>query len=266
MPKNDAPQSASRAEKALQKMLPALRKECDKIREDLAASGSDDAKIRHRLGALVNDIQDKPDKYGQRGVQQLAAALGYDKTLLYRHAKVAACWSLKELSDLLQRQSVTGLPISFSHLQLIAPLTSPKKREKYLDAVFNEGLSVRELKRRLGHGAKAETDEPSSTPDAVRALRRLRVASETWLERVKLLEAEVVSALEGGPPPPELLPTYQQALARQQEFAERLSKLIARLSTWLGPRANGATTPPRRGNGAGSQARAEPAEDAQPAA
>jgi hypothetical protein len=266
MPKNDAPEPMSRAERALQKMVPVLRKECDKIREDLAASGSDDAKIRHRLGALVNDIQDKPDRYGQRGVEQLAAALGYDKTLLYRHAKVAACWSVKELSDLLRRQSVTGLPITFSHLQLLATVTSPKKREKYLDAVLTEGLSVRDLKRRLEPVAKAETEESSSTPDAARALRGLRVASETWLERVKLLEAEVLPALEGGPPTPELLPKYQQTLAQQQEFAERLSKLIARLSTWLGPEANGVAAPPRRGNGVGAQARAEAAEDAQPSA
>ncbi|WP_434043943.1 MULTISPECIES: hypothetical protein [Sorangium] len=265
MRKDDLEPKPSRAERALQKMTTALRKECDKIREALASAGTDDAKARYRLGALVNTIQEDAEKYGKRGVEQLAVVLGYDKTLLYRHARVAACWSLKELSELLQRESVTGIPLSFSHLQLLATVTSSKKREKYVDVVLNQGLSVRKLKRLLTPRVKPEAEASSSTPDAARALRGLRVASENWLQRVKLLEAEILPALQSGPPPPEMLPEYQKTLAQQQELAEQLNKLMDVFRSWVEPEASDAAPPSRRRKGGGLQTRAEAAENAQPA-
>ncbi|WP_437656776.1 hypothetical protein [Sorangium sp. So ce1182] len=264
MRKDNREPKPSRAERALQDMTAALRRECEKLRADLASAGTDDAKARYRLGALVNTIQEDADKYGKRGVEQLARALGFDKTLLYRHAKVASCWSLKELSELLQSESVTGLPISFSHLQLLATVTNSKKREKYVEVVLNQGLSVRKLKRLLAPRAKPEA-EASSTPGAARALRRLRVASENWLQRVKLLEAEVLPALQSGPPPPEMLPEYQKTLAQQQELAEQLNKLMAVFRSWIEPEASDAAPPSRRRKGGSLQARAEAAENAQPA-
>ncbi|WP_438040210.1 hypothetical protein [Sorangium sp. So ce128] len=258
MRKEDLEPKPSRAERTLQKMTTALRKECDKICEALAVAGTDDAKVRHRLGALVNAIQDDADKYGQRGVEQLAVALGYDKTLLYRHAKVAACWSPKELSELLRRESVTGLPISFSHLQLIATVTSPKKREGYIETVLAEGLSVRDLKRRLAPAAARASRNQSLQPDAEHALRGLQATLETWTDRVDLLVTEVLPALGSAPPSPELRAKYEQALAQQQAFIERVSKLGAQIGAWLASGADDAQTEAQ--NDAGTDKHATAAE------
>ncbi|WP_438033677.1 hypothetical protein [Sorangium sp. So ce204] len=258
MRKDDPEPMPSRAERALQKMTSALRKECDNIRRELASTGAEDAKVRHRLGALVNAIQKEPNKYGQRGVEQLARALGFDKTLLYRHAKVAECWSSRELSELLRRKSVTGLPISFSHLQLLATVTSAKKRNDYIEAVLTEGLSVRDLKRRLAPAASKASRKQPSPPDAEHALRGLQTTLETWTDRVELLEAEVLPALDSAPPSPELRSKYEQALAQHQAFIERVSKLRTQIGAWLASGADDAQAEAQ--NDAGADAHATAAE------
>ncbi|MGK4008386.1 hypothetical protein WMF31_37590 [Sorangium sp. So ce1036] len=240
MRKDDREPKASRAERALQKMTSALRKECDSIRKELASTGTDDAKVRHRLGILVNAIRKEPNKYGQGGVEQLARALGFDKTLLYRHAKVAECWSSRELSELLRRKSVTGLPISFSHLQLLVTVTDPTKREEYIETVLAEGLSVRDLGRRLNPAAVKASRKKSSQPDAEHALRGLQTTLEIWTDRVDLLEAEVLPTLGSAPPSLELRSKYEQALAQQQAFVERVNKLGAQIGAWLASGAEGA--------------------------
>lgn len=256
MRKDDLEPKPNRTERALQKMTTALRKECDKICEALAIAGTEDAKVRHRLGALVNAIQDDADKYGKRGVEQLAVALGYDKTLLYRHAKVAACWSSKELSELLRRESATGLPISFSHLQLLATVTSARKRNDYIEAVLAEGLSVRDLKRRLAPAAEKASRKQSSQPDAEHALRGLQTTLETWTDRVELLEAEMLPALDSAPPSSELRSKYEQTLAQQQAFIERVTKLRAQIGAWLASGADDAQAEAQNDAGADEHATA----------
>jgi hypothetical protein len=228
--------SLSRAERAFQRMTLELQARCDRVREALATVGSDDVKARYKLGALVNEIQQDPDKYGKRGVSQLARALGYDKTLLYRHAKVAECWGLKDLSDLQRRKGATGLSVSFSQLQLIATSASSasaKKREKYIELVLAEGLSVRELKRRLKATTTPAIPQPSASPDATNALRGLRATIHSWTEGVALLEAEILPALGSGPPSLPLREKYRRALAEQEELLVRFGKLRERLTTWL---------------------------------
>lgn len=60
MRKDDVEPKPSRVVRTLQKMTAALRRDCEKIPEALASSGTDDAKVRHRLGGLVTAVQDDP--------------------------------------------------------------------------------------------------------------------------------------------------------------------------------------------------------------
>ncbi|WP_437310795.1 hypothetical protein [Sorangium sp. So ce388] len=41
----------------------------------------------------MNEIQHDPDKYGQRDVKQLVAAIGYDAKALYKYGRVTSCSS-----------------------------------------------------------------------------------------------------------------------------------------------------------------------------
>ena len=65
------------------------------------------------------------------------------------YATVAARWSAPELRQLLAaRRNVRGEPISISHLVLLARLSNPA-RDQWTERVFDEGLTVRQLRELL---------------------------------------------------------------------------------------------------------------------
>jgi hypothetical protein len=121
-------QSVSRAERALARMTDDLRRRWEELRRHLAEVGRKDIQVRHRLGELVNEIQHDPDKYGQRGVKRLAAAIGYDAKTCTSTARSPAAGRRSRSRSSRCRRGVTGLPVSFSHLLLIATVTTKRRR------------------------------------------------------------------------------------------------------------------------------------------
>ena len=78
-------------------MTPALRSRCERICEALAEVGPKDARLRYRIGVLVNRVQASPSKYGRAAVEQLGQYLGYGSKTLYHYAVVASGWTRDEL-------------------------------------------------------------------------------------------------------------------------------------------------------------------------
>lgn len=225
----DETTSMTRAERAL-KMTDELHRRCEEIRKRLADVGRKDMQARHQLGVLVNEIQNDPDKYGRRGVKQLAAAIGYDEKTLYKYGQVASCWSAEQIEELSQQKGTTGLPISFSHLLLIATVEKKRRRDALVQAVLNKGLSVRDLKRQLeGQPSPDEAAGEGPVKSAATALRGLRATSENWLEKARRWEAEFLPALEQEPLTEDARRGLSETLAQQQELVERLRQVMERL-------------------------------------
>jgi CheY-like chemotaxis protein len=82
-------------------------------------------------------------------IEACARAVGLSRQTLQPYATVAARWSAPELRQLLAaRRNVRGEPISISHLVLLARLSNPA-RDQWTERVFDEGLTVRQLRELL---------------------------------------------------------------------------------------------------------------------
>ncbi|MGH7294796.1 MAG: hypothetical protein ACRELB_07685, partial [Polyangiaceae bacterium] len=103
---------ADREATALQPLLDRLRALLD---------GPTAPHTRHAIGSLVHAVKSAPDAYGTGAVARLAVATGEDLPTLYRHAAVAARWSLGEVEAL-----TGGEPrLSWSHLVQLASVECP---------------------------------------------------------------------------------------------------------------------------------------------
>lgn len=88
-----------------------------------------------------------------RNTALCARALGISRQTLSPYALVGSQWTASELEALLaNRRNVHGDPISISHLVLLARVPATD-RDRWLERTFENGLTVRELRRQLkGHG------------------------------------------------------------------------------------------------------------------
>jgi hypothetical protein len=173
-------------------MTPALRSQCERICEALAEVGPKDARVRYRIGVLVNGAQARPAKYGTGAVEQLGRYLGYGSKTLYHYAAVASGWTRDELTAVLARRGTTNLPLRWSHIALLAPI-EPSRREELIQAVLEKNLSPAGLKRLLRDEPK-RPPRPRKLPDAVLVERGLRSVSG-MLRTLKRLEADCLPVL-----------------------------------------------------------------------
>jgi hypothetical protein len=206
---------------------------CKELRDELARVGRADAKARYNIGVAVNDLKD----HRKRGVSLLADELGFDRKTLYKFGAVAEAWPWSVVKGILEREDAKGLPISFSHLVVVASVEDTGKRDELIDAILEERLSVRQLEARIAHppkgaapddgAARAKSSEPSW-------FRTVRATFEPLHERVDGLEAEL-DALEGKAV--ELFPDdarrLADMLARQAEAVSRLQRVNKRLEAFL---------------------------------
>jgi hypothetical protein len=221
-----------RAEKAFEAMCTPLQSKCGAIRELLAESGRNDAKAQFKLGALVNDAKADVEKYGHRGVAQLAAALGYNVATLYRVAKVNERWSWSELSAILNKRSPTGLPLGFTHLVVIAAVPAKRDRDVLIEVTLAEGLSVRALRRQVERASNSGEEQPGERVTHHPATVRYLIArSEAALEEMKRWDA-VLDALEKQAITPKLAAATEVALGHQKELVGQMNRVMARLDAW----------------------------------
>jgi hypothetical protein len=108
-----------------------------------AIARSDDPLQRYDAGAIIAAVKQDRERYGDNGVPLLAAAVGESVVNLYRFAKVAECWSRREVRQLLA-QGVT-----WSHLVALVWRVDPNDRAGWLKRIKRERLSVRDLEIRL---------------------------------------------------------------------------------------------------------------------
>jgi hypothetical protein len=139
-------------------MTPALREEVARLRNRIAKATVADAMVRHDIGTVVKKVRGNRAKYGARALAQLERAFDFDENTLRRFEAVAELWTASGLAKLLARKNSKGLPVSWSHLELLAEVASDGKRDKLIEKTLAESLTVRQL-RLLVHPPQAATNE-----------------------------------------------------------------------------------------------------------
>ena len=194
-------------------MKPALRAKCDAIRILLKAANHDEIRTRYAIGQLVIQLQQCPEKYGERAVEQAAKQIGLDRSTLYCHGKVASAWTPMQLEALL----TTKNPLSWSHLVELARVPDDTKRQALAtDASSRDtSTSTREL-RKL---ARAARGVPIGTPAAM-ALASLLTITE------KLKGHAAWDGMISTTPSRDLLILLDRVEASQQELKELCARNV----------------------------------------
>jgi hypothetical protein len=206
---------------------PGLRPVYESIRKLLAGAARDEARSRHQIGVLIGSVKKAPDKYGARAVDQLASALGSNVHTLYRCSAVSECWSPVQLDVLLRRTTPHGQPLSWSHLVLLAGVTTATRRTELLDKAIEDALTVRDLLVLVDTEGKHEGRRGGA---GLVVLHRVVRASERWSHAAATMHEELLAELEGtssdAGEPAELL---ERAIAAQEQLQGIVTKQLLRL-------------------------------------
>jgi DNA-binding response OmpR family regulator len=125
-----------------------LRVLADDVLDVFAQERSIEAEQAYRL-ALLAQAAFASEERDWSVIEACARAVGLSRQTLQPYATVASRWTAPELLHLLaERRNARGEPISISHLVLLARLSNPA-RSQWLERVFDEGLTVRQLRELL---------------------------------------------------------------------------------------------------------------------
>jgi CheY-like chemotaxis protein len=105
--------------------------------------------VLYALGRAVACVKGEPERFGSQGVKERAARTGSSVPLLYRHAGVAERWTEEEVAALMIVPPDDEGPVTWSHLELIAPEDDANVRDDLLAQVRRDGLSVAALRRAM---------------------------------------------------------------------------------------------------------------------
>jgi hypothetical protein len=170
---------------ASNEMNAQLRKKYEVIRELVVTSDVGTIKARCAIGHHVVQVMEDENKYGKKGVKQLALALHRDTDTLYDCVKVAKLLATEPFKELSREGSINGLPLSFSHWLVLAK-ADERIREQLTRQALNEGLSVRELK------AEAEPGITAPKPSGVARLSTALTSTKSKLdESIEAVVAEL---------------------------------------------------------------------------
>jgi len=166
-------------------MNAALQRKLVAVRALMAKATGDEVRTRYEIAIIIQSIQNAPDKYGSRGVNKLALALGCDRATLYRYGQVRRVFGEKAMRAILAAQKRTRGAVSWSHLVVLSAVSNDAERRRLLEAAMN-GVSTRALTQQA-HGESA--DAPTNNA----SLRRFIAMSESFESRA-MLELDLSNA------------------------------------------------------------------------
>jgi hypothetical protein len=133
---------------------------CQEAREALANAAQNDALARYKVGAIACKVKDDA-KYGANALEQLEAELGLDDKTLYRYAKVAEAWTEAEFKETSKLLNARGLPLTWSHYELIAKIADDEARDALTKRVLEACHTSRALRVEM-MASKVESQEAKS--------------------------------------------------------------------------------------------------------
>ncbi len=221
-----------RARQAVAAMNTHLRSALEEIREALAAVAGDEIRQRYKIGSLLCRVIEDTERFGDRGVPALAAALGVGKMTLYRHAKVAQRWTPSEIARFEDLRDCLDRPLTWSHLIVLSE--RPASRESWIRKAQAGAWSVRRLEKEMGVGnADAARGELSAEGNTRSAILRSLDHAEQWSTNLGGSMALLVERLEDTRSwTPELdglrtrlTETFRGVVRRAEDLLARLERL-----------------------------------------
>jgi hypothetical protein len=112
----------------------------------LASAIVDDVRARYDFGHALHTVRYAPPAaYGPNAMRELASAVQIDASALRRNARVSETIAPDELHTLTGLRNGAGLPLTWSHLEVLSTVRSAGRRESLAVAAAAERLSVRAL-------------------------------------------------------------------------------------------------------------------------
>jgi hypothetical protein len=120
---------------------------------------------RYQLGKRVQAIHDAETKggserYGKGTITKLAAAFGWDETVLYGALLVARSYTEAEIEQLARQRRADDQSLSYSHVRKLAEVEDRKKKKALLDKTLANCWTVAELDEAIN---KAQGNKGAST-------------------------------------------------------------------------------------------------------
>jgi hypothetical protein len=103
-----------------------------------------DVPARYKLALIASQLKDE-EEFGKDALDRMDEELGLGTSTLYRYAKVPEAWAAEAFKPASERLNSKGLPLTWSHWELLATVTDKDKREALLDTALTESLNVRDL-------------------------------------------------------------------------------------------------------------------------
>lgn len=117
------------------------------IVQRLAAAAVDDVHARYDLGKVLLTLRHESSQ--RSALRVLAQRLGFDPSALRRYARVSSTILPDEFAWLTGLRMRRGMPLSWSHIELLARERDRTRRTELATAVVEGDLSVRALNLRL---------------------------------------------------------------------------------------------------------------------
>lgn len=145
-------------------MAAATRELYVKIQKLYVTATDNELMKRFEIGEIVKVLTADEGKYGQNVLLPVSGALGVGVDYLYRSQMLAKTWTWEEIETLRSRVNRFGRRIEFTHLCLIANLPASKTREQLIEEFFRDGLTTRELEKRMKELIGKSKPGPSTRP------------------------------------------------------------------------------------------------------
>lgn len=138
----------------------------DKAKKIYARTNTIEIQNRYEIGALVAQVY-ATTEWGSRGVRKMADKMGTSPTTLHRMARVTKTWSLSAVEKI---RSTAKVPITWTHLEVIAYERDPKVRVRMLHFAMTRKVTTTVLKR-IVYPNTSLAEHPEGFLRALRAMK-----------------------------------------------------------------------------------------------
>lgn len=216
------------------------------VKQKLASAERGDLLARHAVAVVILEVKDAA-KYGENALERMQEEIGLDRATLYRYASVAEAWTKTDFAKLCDRTNSKQMPLTWSHLELLATVRDGRSRKALLERALKEALTVRGLSAAMkGKGGGKERPEDGEEADSLEELVREMEKTEhdvaAWDRTLSTVFADATRELTS-----EEYATARNMLARMESLSTKLYAVSELLNRRLRSRtpekdASGPTT------------------------
>jgi hypothetical protein len=118
-----------------------------------------DTQARYELGRLLLHVRYRSVTESlSEALQSASEALQVTPNVLRRYARVSGVIGPEEFAELIELRGIHGMPLTWSHLELLATLRPSRERRALASEIVDHGLSIRATVQRIREMAATSQD------------------------------------------------------------------------------------------------------------